>query len=230
MDLKQALIDCYELRRKAFFSQANTLNMILEMRLVALQGNTTLQKRIDTIAGGLPPAHSGDNGGRVYSFIVGQTFVSLVSEFENYLVDVMTTIAEKYPQKLGQEPFKLSEILELKDQELIVRVATERHINSVMYKKANEYRKSLIEFLSAEPNFLSDLWPAYVECKARRDLGVHNGWRTNDVYKRKLLEVGITPSSDLYFTPTSEYFFQSLKLMAEISDRIKNHCAEKFSS
>lgn len=217
-------------RARAMQAHAQTLNIFLQMRISALQGNQELQESIEYIAERLPTCHTGtNNGNRVYSFIVGQTFISLVSEFESFLVDVMCLVAQRYPHKLGSESFRLSEILELQDPEYLVRIAAERFINGIMYKRPSEYRKALADVLSAETDFLSVKWPSYVECKARRDLGVHNGWRINSTYQRKLEEIGYQTPPQEYLVPDGKYFFESVELFVDIGSDIATHCKSKFA-
>ena len=217
------------IRAKALRAHGRILNVFLQMQIAAHKGNPDIEKSIGLIAADLPPCFAGDDDDdRVYSYIVAQSFLAIIAEFENLLVEVMSAVVSFYPQKLGNESFRLSDILELGDQATIVRAASERYINAIMYKRASEYRKALVDLLSADPDFLSDEWAAYVECKARRDVGVHNGWKLNETYKRKLAEVGVTPSPDVYLAPSNDYFFNSLELLANMAKAISDHCQTKF--
>lgn len=228
--MMDSILQNYGAKLKVMQAHAQSLNIFLEMELAALRGNEELSQSIKYVAERLPTSYAGNaEGDRVQSFLIAQTFVSLISEFEAFLVDVMSVVIRKYPNKLGAETFRLSEILELRDPDEITRVAAERFVNSIMYKRASEYRKALADLLSAEANFLEDKWPDYVERKARRDLGVHNGWRTNDTYRRKLIEVGMNPESAEFVTPTNDYFWDTLTLLSDLADRITQHCGKKFS-
>lgn len=227
--LGQRVRECLDTRIKGMHAHAKTLNIFLQMNIAALRGNDDLTRSIHYISERLPNCYVGaDKGECVYAYIVGQSFIALISEFENLLVELMSIIATSYPQKLGAESFRLAEILELGDQGEIVRVAAERYINGIMYKRASEYRKSLADVLSADENFLADRWAGYVECKARRDLGVHNGWKINDTYRRKVQEVDMQPSTDIYLAPSDKYFFEALRLLLELSHTIADHCTDKF--
>lgn len=66
----------------------------------------------------------------------------------------------------------------------------------------------MCKVLSIDEAAIQAVWPRFVEAKARRDLGMHNAWRCNSIYLRKLAESGIAstlkegesaaPSDDVY--------------------------------
>jgi hypothetical protein len=210
-------------------AHAKCINLFLSMELEAQKGNENFKSLISEITTRLPKSHHASSDKRpIQSFLVGQTFISLISEFEGFLVDIMIWVLRKHPQKIGAETFKLSEVLEFGGQSEIIRIAAERHINQLMYKRATEYRKSFVEMLSAEPDFLQNYWPAYVEFKARRDLGVHNGWIINDTYIRKVKEVGINCNLSGPQPPTNDYFWNALETLSEAMGDIADHCVRKF--
>ena len=61
--------------------------------------------------------------------------------------------------------------------------------------------------VSIDKKHLIEIWPSFVEMKARRDLGVHNNWVTNGIYLRKLKEIGFAdhPSTGMRLIPDFAY-------------------------
>jgi hypothetical protein len=212
-------------------AHASTLNVFLRMQALSLTSkNGEVIGAIEEVEKKLPRHFSeADEAGGTYMFLVSQTFVSLIAEFETYLVEVMSTVVGKYPKKLGAQSFRFGEILEVRDLADLTRIATEKFLNEIMYRRPSEYRKAIVEVLSADENFLSDVWPEYVERKARRDIGVHNAWRVNETYRRKVEEVGLQPASSDYAVPSNEYFWDTLKLLDDMMTEITTHCAKKFN-
>ena len=210
-------------------AHARCVNLFLSIELESTNGNKNIEEQIKIITEQLPQNHKAStDSSPIQSFLLGQTFISLISEFEGFLVDIMIWVLKMHPHKLGTETFKLAEILELVEPEEIIRVAAERHINQIMYKRANEYKRSLIDMLSADNAFLSKSWAQYVEFKARRDLGVHNGWLVNDTYVRKVKEVGIECSISGFQPPKNDYFWDAVELLIAVINEIVSHCDVKF--
>jgi hypothetical protein len=115
--------------------------------------------------------------------------ISVVSRVEYFFVDTITVLVRQYPKKVGSVTFKLSEIITSSREELIL-AAIEAHLTRVTYKRPAEYLEELVQLWSIDSAPLSVWWPEFVENKARRDLGIHNDWIVNRVYKRKIGEVG----------------------------------------
>lgn len=147
-----------------------------------------LKSEIDKFEKYLKP-HSLDYKGYFYGLLL----FALVSEFEIYLIDIVKALVRQYPKKIGDIQFKLSDILDSTSDELIT-VAAEDYLNRLMYKKPSQYLSDLASLLAIDASPLSKHWPKFIEAKARRDLGIHNGWKINDIYSRKLTEVGLVPS------------------------------------
>lgn len=60
--------------------------------------------------------------------------------------------------------------------------------------------------MSIELGILDRIWPIYIEMKARRDLGVHNGWIKNRVYEKKVSEVNHNFIKKGFLTISEDYF------------------------
>ena len=165
-----------------------------------------------------------------HSYFFCQFLVSLISEAEIYFVDVLRILINKYPFKLGNISFKLSEILDLSKEELITKAA-EDYLNRLTYKKPIEYLEDLINTLSIDKESIYDFWPIFAEAKARRDVGIHNNWLINDIYKRKVIEVGLEPTqgeNDLLI-PDSDYLISTIKTCDQIIHSIHKQLIVKYS-
>lgn len=122
----------------------------------------------------------------------GMFLISIISETELYFVDIIKEVISVYPHKLASHSLRLSDVLDFSKEELILK-ASETFLNKIMYKKPSEYLSSIGEILSIETEDLNEPWKAFVEAKARRDTGVHSEWIANEIYNRKLSEVGMEP-------------------------------------
>lgn len=108
---------------------------------------------------------------------------------------------------------------ELGDAELpedVLAVAAMKHVTSALYDRPTEYRRELEKVFSMKENYLSDMWPQYVEMKARRDVGLHGNWQRNRLYDTKIREVGLTPPSQEFLGVSFGYFTSSLRFAKQL--------------
>jgi len=122
-------------------------------------------------------------------FFLAQIFITFIAAFELFLQEAAVQVITKYPNKVGKVDFSLAFILEVNDSSELVRRAIEKVLNNLAYERPASYLESYCQLLSLNPGDYRDYWPQFVEAKARRDLGVHNGWICNEVFLRKLQEV-----------------------------------------
>jgi hypothetical protein len=188
-ELGNACMDAYQrlLHETLAFTAARLY--LLQINVAASQGVTPIKEAHDAFVAKLQPQYE-----TPYRYFIERSFISLVASFELFLQDIVTTIVAAYPKKIGQIGFKLAEILDAADSDELVRRGIEDTFNKLMYKKPMEYLGEITSLLSIDEAPLLLRWPIFVEAKARRDLGVHNGWRCNAIYIRKLTEVGLTPT------------------------------------
>lgn len=156
-------------------------------------------------------------------------FISLISAFEAFLVDILKAVIVTYPTKVGSTQFKLTEIINLTKDELILS-AVEDYLNKIMYKRPLEYLSDISNILSIDSSLLEKQWLVYIEAKARRDLGVHNSWKINEVYIRKIVEVGLAPPSDsqAILNPDAEYLLKTIYACSDLLELIFKQIEEKF--
>jgi hypothetical protein len=124
-------------------------------------------------------------------YFLERSFILLVAAFEQFLQEVTHNIVFANPKKVGQIEFKLSEILEAESNDELIRRSIETIMNRLMYKKPIEYLENIAELLSIDHKPLTANWAVFIEAKARRDLGVHNGWKCNSIYLRKVSDAGL---------------------------------------
>jgi hypothetical protein len=125
------------------------------------------------------------------TYFLAQLFVGRIASFEVFLQETISMVVQKNPKKVGGAEFKLSDILDCTEVTQLVQRAAEEFLNKLMYKKPSEYLSSMCELLSIERAPLDADWLVFVEGKARRDLGMHNAWKCNAIYVRKLSEAGL---------------------------------------
>ncbi len=164
------------------------------------------------------------------TYFYGLLLFALVADFEIYLVDIIKALIQRYPKKIGDVEFRLSEILDSTHDELIT-AAAEDYLNRLMYKKPSEYLSDLAKLLAIDASPLTQYWPKFIEAKARRDLGMHNGWKMNDVYIRKLTEAGIpSPAAESVMLPDIEYLHNALHACDDIVEIIEQQLTEKYAA
>jgi hypothetical protein len=158
-------------------------------------------------------------------------FVSLISALELFFQEIITVIITAYPKKIGSAQFRLSEILDAGSTDELVSHAAEEYTMKLMYKKPFEYLDEISNILSIDSSAVRPFWPAFIEAKARRDLGIHNGWRCNSTYIRKLLEAGISSSLQIgedAFPSDSDYMNDVANALNNISRAITTALVEKY--
>lgn len=128
-----------------------------------------------------------------HDYFLAHLFVAHLSAFELFLQSLAAFVIRKHPKKVGSSQFRLADILDANGQDDLIQRAIEERLNKLAYKKPLEYLNDLADLLSIDPKPFSDAWRVFIEAKARRDLGVHNGWICNAIYIRKLAEAGIEP-------------------------------------
>ncbi len=157
-------------------------------------------------------------------------FVNLISEVEHFFVSCAATAIRLYPGKVGSETFRLSDVLASSSTDELVERAADRALQALMYEKPADYLSGLCEIVSIDKKHLLDIWPNFVEMKARRDLGVHNNWVANEIYLRKLKEISFAtpPSIGLRLIPDFAYLEASIKTCDHLVGQMANLMAKKW--
>lgn len=208
-----------------------------------------------------------DDSRILFAFIYHQLFISLVAILEAYITDVELLIFKAYPQKIGdkkvekvtkpkftigndclkvqisffQNPsIKFKDLTGIEKAEAIdqrIQDLVRENLYGPTHKQINLLRKAL----SAEINrdFLMPDWADYSEMNARRNSGVHAGWRGVQEYNEKIRQIknyfqsGNFPyfkSKNLSFDEAGEdflgfdadYFCRSYRTGFQIIDSVKN--------
>ncbi len=157
-------------------------------------------------------------------------FVNLISEVEHFFLSCAATAIRLYPGKVGSETFRLSDVLAVSSSDELVERAADRALQALMYEKPADYLSGLCEMVSIDKKHLIEIWPSFVEMKARRDLGVHNNWVTNGIYLRKLKEIGFAdhPSTGMRLIPDFAYLEASINTCDRLVGKMANLMAEKW--
>ncbi|MEP8732940.1 hypothetical protein ABKV75_21800 [Enterobacter hormaechei] len=170
-------------------------------------------------------ADSGKN--HILTHMPSLCFSSLVSAFENYLIEMLALALKTHPHKIAKESVDLKKVIELSREEIILFKANE-YINQIMYKTPKDYLKSLSNILSLSEESISPAFNMYIEIKARRDLGVHNNWRKNEIYERKIAEAKISPPTTNTLSPNLEYYKYAFTVCSFLVQKISNQTCEKL--
>jgi hypothetical protein len=165
------------------------------------------------------------------NFFAGMLLGNLIAEVENYFVEVMKNLLLEFPKKLSATQFTLAEVLDSPAHELVLRAAESR-LAKLMYKRPAEYVAELADILSVEATPFAAYWPAFIEAKARRDLGMHNAWQINDTYRRKVIEAGLhlPPNVGPSMVPDFDYLRRALHDCDKMVRNIHEQLEAKFMS
>lgn len=169
------------------------------------------------------------SGNVVQNHMRSMCFISLVSAFEEFLVEISMLALKEYPQKISGEQVDFKKAIEMSRDALIEYKAKE-YLNKIMYMPPKEYLKSLCALLSVDPSSLNSSFIKYIEIKSRRDLGVHNDWKKNEVYERKVKESkGRIPEDAAILRPSHEYFMYAHEVCKDLVGKItKQSCDNIF--
>lgn len=165
-------------------------------------------------------------------YFLSLLFVEEIAAFELCVFDFCRIILQLHPKKLGlKTTFSLDEILDLNSLRAIIDKAIDRHLNEISYSKPLDYLENICAILSFDKSDIESDWKVYIEAKARRDLGIHNGWICNELYLKKLKEAdikteGIVLSASLL--PKKEYIGEVSAATVRIVRFISIHCMKKF--
>jgi len=164
-------------------------------------------------------------------YLIAQLFIAHISAFELFLQEMITVIIRNYPHKIGSVQFKLSEILQTDDLEDLVFRAAEETLNKLTYRKPSEYLKEVCDIFSVDPSLIANDWLVFIEAKARRDLGVHNGWICNQTYIRKMTESQIDCTlavGDLSIPTDFQYLQNVSAILYKISNTLYREAMDKL--
>lgn len=209
-----------------------TVNLSMAVQIEAHKPENPLHERITTLFDYLPEAFRAEgkeNWVAYHNWLTSQYFVTLIAQAEGALLDSLLMCLRKYPQKIAKKELPLQIVLDANRKEEIIDRVINAHLNEVMYSKPGEYKAVICNILSMEATTLDPYWPIFVEAKARRDLGIHNDWRRNEIYDRKARDVGLTPDITATFLyADNDYFIRCSDAIVQMLEAILDHCRAKF--
>lgn len=166
---------------------------------------------------------------KIVAFVDGLSLIMTISEMEAYIQDVIAAVAVKYPAKIGRETIDLNSLGAFDSIQDAVRYKARNYAAGLMFKNPNQYKKDLLNILSAPEALINEQWPIFIEAKARRDIGLHNDWLVNDVYRSKVREVDISPTSEAALSVGRDYMHSVRKACVDIMIALTKHCDTKFA-
>lgn len=164
------------------------------------------------------------------TYFASQLTINLVSEVEHFFGSAVSAALRMHPEKIGRESFRLTEIISASSNQELVDRAAQTVLNKMMYEKPNDYIKSFAEILSIDTTDLESDWPAFIELKTRRDLGIHNNWIVNDIYLRKLREANINTEHKAgnRIIPDFSYLDQATKTTYNLVETLASLLGKKW--
>lgn len=166
------------------------------------------------------------------TFFASQLTINLVSEVEHFFGSAVSAALRLYPEKMGSQTLKLSEVLSAASHEEIIDRAASRVLNGLMYEKPFDYLKGLAEILSIETTEVEKHWPQFVELKSRRDIGVHNNWVANGIYLRKVGQLprdsGPCPAPGTHLIPDFAYLKKAMDSCEKLIEAMVAALGEKW--
>jgi hypothetical protein len=166
---------------------------------------------------------------RLQPYIRSQLFIALVAELEDFLGSLLRLIISQYPKKIADKSITVDRLVDLGFAGAIEE-AIDSTVHDLFYAKPQQYQDTVLRLLSGDSKLVANFWPAYVELKARRDVGVHGDWRRNAIYDRKVSEVGLPTPAEDFLGIADVYFKQALKVGEQMIRTLSDHCLAKFCS
>lgn len=203
------------------------LVFLKEARHAAVNGNTALSKILTELENSRDSKQLDVN---YEKFFASHLTITLVSEVEHFLGSAVAAALRLYPEKMGSQTIKISELISAASKDEVIDRAARNVMNSLMYEKPLDYLKSLTNILSIDSEKITNLWPAFIELKARRDIGVHNNWVANDIYARRLLEarIPLTCSLGERLIPSFLYLQESMDACKNLVEAFANELGRKW--
>ncbi|MEZ4308715.1 MAG: hypothetical protein R3F14_11795 [Polyangiaceae bacterium] len=202
----------------ALFGHLTTAGALLPTELASLIPREELRGR--------PPLRVPE--GRMVPFVRAQLFVSLMAELEDMFGEVIRRLLLAFPGKITQKTVTVSDLLDAHAIGETVAQVTEVELSSLFYGGPQKLRERLEDVVSG-PKLLESVWPDYVEMRARRDIGLHAGWKLNRLYLDKAGEKA-APERTKFLFPEQGYFESACVLATEVCDTLDAHCAAKFAN
>lgn len=170
---------------------------------------------------------------KVANYIRSQLFISLMSELEDFLSQTATLILLAYPCQIDKK-YGVDEVVKLDNIEGLISDAVEAEVLKIFAaKKPLQYIKDIERIFKVNQTMadgLKSVWFEYIEMKARRDVGVHNGWRRSNQYDKKIAEVGLSVPNETFLGVDWEYFRKALDTAIDIIAKCNVSCNLAFSN
>lgn len=165
---------------------------------------------------------------KVANYIRSQLFIALMAELEDFLSQLLTLVLLSYPCQI-EKNFKIKEIVDAGEFEKFISEAVENEIYGFfMLKSPAEYHQKIQRVLKIDQSVLEEVWQSFIEMKARRDVGLHNGWKKNRRYEQKVRQIGVEIPITDFLQVDIEYFLNALNVGIEIIGKLNAHSIINF--
>lgn len=131
------------------------------------------------------------------NYFTSRLFITYIAGFEIFLQETVAMVIKKNPKRIGSIKFSMTDILDSVNTDQLIERAIQEYLNTLMYKRPSEYLSEICDVLGINKATVECNWEIFIEAKARRDLGVHNAWKCNDIYIRKIKDSGKNSSLTL---------------------------------
>jgi len=191
---------------------------------------------------------------RLNNYLRSQMFITLMAELEDYLNHVLELVLLAYPQKLNSEHFDINETLKEPNADDLIREKVAKKIMDKQYGKPKQYFNFVVKVLDCDQtidrilseeqvsdptlkakrhqvNSLNSLFPDYLEMKARRDVGIHNGWLRNSLYDERVRDFDdkTYPNTGNFLCVDQAYFRQSMEVAISLVSKCNMFCKLGFT-
>ena len=169
-------------------------------------------------------------GYKVVSFIDSMCFIGIISQFEDFLYQIMVAVLCATPKKINQAEIKIEHLLRYSSIESVVKSVAQRKVKEIMNNGAEIIQKELSKIISINwsDEDKKELWPVYVEAKARRNLGVHNNWVVDEKYQQLTQNLNFPKIENAALSVEVSYLLSTQEVICKIMDKIRQHCIQKF--
>jgi hypothetical protein len=185
-----------------------------------------LPQGIDRIAftDGHPTEDTAPQVSRVATFVRGQLVIALAALIEDCIAESMRLVIAAFPEKLESK----GRTVDLREA-LWLKTVLDRAIDFEMLHMKGRALVRGVKRILFDPAITNEQWLQYFELRARRNAGLHNGWRANRSYlENREFPTDVESGALLY--PTATYAENSFDLAGEMLKSLQERCDQKFGA
>ncbi len=165
-------------------------------------------------------------GSKVMPFLREMCLIYLISNFEEFLKNVLSVVFTSKPEALkSTKQISVEEVINSGTMPELLEKIIEHEVNDILDEGIDKYEKFLEDRFGVPLSTDSD-WTKFKEKFYRRNLLVHN----NGIVNKKYISLSKYSGSEKQLTIDNDYLVESLDLSLKFSKIISEFLSKKFKS